>query len=121
MENKDAQPGRLDLALSACLYSCGFDVLAQLSDGIFERGARVVDLIHNEHVFANQVGHLERGEVEPLRPGDLGPRRLHRGRSRGGQGLVERETDGLDGDVGTTGLLEKGPDRSDVSRAVGIG
>lgn len=64
VQNKDGEFGLLALA-SQLLDGC-LDVLFQLPDGVLERCARVVYLIDNEDVLANQVGHLERGQVEPL-------------------------------------------------------
>lgn len=81
------------------------DVLFKLADGVLEGRAGVVNLVDNEDVLTDQVGHLERGQVEPLCASDLGARDLLGG--VGAKGLVERKTDGLDGDVGVSGLLEE--------------
>lgn len=82
------------------------DVLFELAHGVIESGAGVVNLVDNEHVLADQVGHFQRRQVEPLCAGDLGAGSFFRG--VGAEGLVERETDGLDGDVGVAGFLEEG-------------
>lgn len=81
------------------------DVLLELAHGVLERGPGVVDLVDNEHVLSDQVGHLQRGEVEPLGAGDLCAWDLFGGVCA--ERLVERETDGLDRDVGVAGLLKE--------------
>lgn len=96
-------------------------ILLKLSNRILERGARVVHLVHDQHVLADQVRHLERGQVQPLRARHLRARRLHvavagggGGRCGGGRGgsgrelLVEGEPDRLDGDVGAVAFLQEG-------------
>jgi hypothetical protein len=88
------------------LLSSNIHVLLQLAHGVLESGACVVDLVDNENVLANQVGHLERRQIQPLCAGDLCAGDLF-GRV-GAQCLVQRETDGLDGDVGAAGSLEEG-------------
>ena len=100
--------GKLGLEVAAHLGAGLLDVLLQLLDGVLERGARVVDLVDDQHALADQVGHLaQRGQVEPLRARDLGARRLDVRVGRVGQLLVQRQADGLDGDVGAAGLLEE--------------
>lgn len=104
MQDKDL---KLSLGpLVAGLDPGGLDVLLKLLDGVLERGACVVDLVDDEDALAEQVAHLaEAAQVEPLRARDLGPRRLlHR---VGRQLLIQRQADGLDGDVGVAGLLEE--------------
>ncbi len=100
MKHKDGELGLL--GLSAQTLRHGLDVLPELSDGVLERGSRVVDLVDDEHVLANQVLHLQRRQIQPLRAGDLGADFLDLGRA---QLLVQREADGLDRDVRITRLL----------------
>lgn len=92
------------LALTPQLLLCLDDVLFELLDSILEGRSCIVDLIDNEDILANQVRHLKRGEVEPLCAGDLGTRLLD---GIGTERLVERETDGLDGNVGRSGPLQE--------------
>lgn len=105
MQDKDAK-GRL-LGGSASLLHRGLDVLFQLADGVLERRARVVDLVDNEDVFANQVGHLQRGEVQPLCARHFCAWGFDVRVGRVAELLVEGEADGLDGDVGVAGALEE--------------
>ena len=105
VQHKDTK--RRLLALPSALLLRLNDILFQLAHCIFKRGARVVDLVDDEDVFADEAGHLERGEVEPLRTCyfcagsfDL--------RVDSAEGLIEGEADGLDGDVGRAGCLEEG-------------
>lgn len=100
MQHEDAE-ARL-LALAAELLLRLDDVLLELFDGVLERGSRVIDLVNDEDVLADQVRHLEGGEVEPLCAGDFRAGLLD---GVGAEGFVEGETDGLDGDVGGAGLL----------------
>ncbi len=68
-------------ALSAIcqeLFPFSFDVLFQLAHRVLERRARVVNLVHNQYVLAHQAGHFQRGQVEPLRPGDFRAWRFNR-------------------------------------------
>ena len=92
------------LALTTQLLLCLDDVLFQLLDGVLEGRSCVVDLINNENILANQVRHLEGGEVEPLCAGDFGTRLLD---GVGAEGLIEGEADGLDGNVGRPRLLQE--------------
>lgn len=111
MQDKDAKV-RL-LPSPAQLLASGLDVLLQLLDRIFERGSCVVDLVHDEDVLAHEVGHLQGAEVQPLCTCDLGA-----GFFFGAvlpQVLVQRQPDGLDGDIWRAGLLEE---RSGVLRWV---
>jgi hypothetical protein len=94
------------LALTAKLLLSQLHILLQLAHGVLQGSAGVVNLVDNENVLADQVGHLERAQVEPLCAGDLGA-----GDLLGivtAEVLVEGQTDGLDGDVGVTGALEEG-------------
>lgn len=82
------------------------DVLLELLDGVLEGGAGVIHLVDNQDALANQVLHVAQGrEIEPLRAGDLGAGRLDLGVLA--ELLVQREANGLDGDVGRPGLLEE--------------
>lgn len=104
VQDKDGK-GRL-LGGAAEPLGGNVDVLLQLAHGVLERGARVVDLVNDEDVLADQVGHFERRQVQPLGAGDLCAGHFL-GRL-GAQRLVERQADGLDGDVWVAGLLEEG-------------
>lgn len=109
MQHKDAELGLGVLALEAELLPGGLDVLLELLDGVLEGGAGVVDLVDDEDLLADEVLHLaEAGQVQPLGAGDLLSRLLD-DRVAAAQGLVQRQTDGLDGDVGAAGFLEEGP------------
>jgi hypothetical protein len=71
------EDGKLGLEVAAHLGAGLLNVLLQLLDGVLERGARVVDLVDDQHALADQVGHLaQRGQVEPLGARDLGAGRL---------------------------------------------
>jgi hypothetical protein len=100
------------LALTAKLLLSDLDILLQLAHGVFKGGAGVVNLVDDEDVLADQVGHLEGAQVEPLCAGDLGTGDLLG--IVAAEILVEGETDGLDGDVGVTGALEEGSVRDRV-------
>lgn len=103
MENKDAELGlgRIGSEPLAGLL----DILLQLLDGILERRPGVVDLVHDQDTLADEVLHLaEGGEIEPLGAGDLCADLLDLAVA---EGLVQGETDGLDGDVGRSRLLEE--------------
>lgn len=105
VQHKDAKLCLCVLALEAELLAGGLDVLLELLDGVLEGGAGVVDLVDDEDLLADEVLHLaEAGQVEPLGAGDLLAGLLDDGVA---QGLVERQADGLDGDVGAAGLLEE--------------
>lgn len=93
------------LALTAKLLLSQVHILLQLTHGVLQGGAGVVNLIDDEDVLADQVGHLERAQVEPLCTGDLGAGYLLG--IVAAEVLVEGQTDGLDGDVGVTGALEE--------------
>lgn len=107
MEHKDAELCLGVLALEAELLPGGLDVLLQLLDSVLEGGAGVVDLVDDEDLLAYEVLHLaEAGQVEPLGAGDLLAGLLDD--AVAAEGLVQRQADGLDGDVGAPGLLEEG-------------
>lgn len=103
MENKDA---KLSLGGIRSEPLAGLlDVLLQLLDGILERRPGVVDLVHDQDALADEVLHLAQGgEIEPLGAGDLCANLLDLAVA---ERLVQREADGLDGDVGGSGLLEE--------------
>lgn len=104
MENVDEEVSLL--ALTAKLLLSLLHILLQLAHGILESCPGVIDLIDDQDVLANQVGHLEGAQVEPLSAGHLGAGDLLGITTA--EILVEGETDGLDGDVGVTGALEEG-------------
>jgi len=106
MQHEDAEPGLLPT--SSGLLCGGRDILLQFLYRILERRPRVVDLVDDEHALANQVGHLERAQVEPLCACDFGAGNLHLAIAVGTKLFIEREADGLDGDVGRARLLEEG-------------
>lgn len=113
VKDKDTDLGLGDLlALSAELLGLELEILGQLTDGVGEGAAGVVDLVDNEDVAADEGG-FGRVKVEPLGLDDLGLG------CDGGlvvlvaglpdlEVLVEGETDGLDGDVLVVLLLEEG-------------
>ena len=108
MKHEDAELGLR--GIGAHPLPRGLDVLLQLLDGVLERGAGVVDLVDDEDVLADEVLHLaEGGHVKPLGAGDFGAGHLDLGGAGElGKRLVEREADGLDGDVGAAVALEEG-------------
>lgn len=103
MQNKDEKVGLLALTTELLLRK--LNILLQLANGIFQGSAGVVNLVDDEDVLADQVGHLEGAQVEPLSTGDLGTGDLFG--ITAAEVLVEGQTDGLDGDVGVTGALEE--------------
>jgi hypothetical protein len=106
MQHENAKIRLLALS-SQFLHRC-LNVLFEFPDRVLERRARVVDFVDNEHVFADQVGHFEGGQVEPLRAGYFCAGGFDVGVGGGVEGFVEGEADGLDGDVGSAGLFEEG-------------
>lgn len=104
VQDEDGEGGLL--GGTAKLLSSDIDILLQLAHGVLESGACVINLVDDKNVLADQVGHLERRQIQPLCAGDLCAGDLFGG--LGAEGLVERKTDGLDGDVGAAGLLEEG-------------
>jgi hypothetical protein len=102
MQHED---GELSLFRSTLLFPCCFHIFLQLTDGVFEGRSGVIHFVDDEDVLADQVGHFEGGEIQPLGAGDFGAGLLDL--SVTGELLVEGETDGLDGDVGRAGLLEE--------------
>ena len=75
VQHKYAEPR---LGPTSHVPSCSLDILLQLPDRILQRGSRVVHLVHNEYVFADEIRHFERGQIQPLRARDLGAWRFHR-------------------------------------------
>lgn len=104
MENIDEKVSLLGLTAELLLRL--LNILLELAHGILKSCPGVIDLIDDQDVLANQVGHLERAQVQPLSAGDLGAGDLLG--ITAAEILVERQTDGLDGDVGVTGTLEEG-------------
>lgn len=104
MQHEDGEVGLLALATKLLLSN--LNVLLELAHSVLESGAGVVNLINNEDVLANQVGHLQRAQVQPLCAGHLGARDLLGIATT--EILVERQTNSLDRDVGVTGALEEG-------------
>lgn len=105
MEDKDREGGLL--AFAAQLLLRLVDILLQFTDCILERRPGVVDLIDDQDVLSNQVGHLQRAQIEPLRASHLGTGRLF-GIVTAAQILIQRETNGLDGDVRFARALQEG-------------
>lgn len=95
VEHKDAEACLL--ALPAELLLSLNDILLELLDGILEGRPGVVYLVNNENVLADEIGHLERGKVEPLCAGDLGAGLLLV--DIGAEGLIQGETNGLNRNV----------------------
>ena len=60
-----------------------------LGASVLERGARVVDLVHDQDAPSNQWPSSERREVEPLRAHDLVAELLGRGQARDAVGTDE--------------------------------
>lgn len=113
MQNKDKEVGLLALPTKLLLRQ--LDILLELTDGILERRPRVVDLIDDEDVLANQVGHLQRAHIQPLCAGDLGTGDFLGVAAT--EVLVERQADGLDGDVRIAGALQERPTYNNGVRA----
>lgn len=105
MQHENKKPRRLVLAPEVLLR--GLDILLQLADGILQRGAGIVDLIDDEDILSDEIGHLERAQVQPLRAGDFGAGDLLG--VAAAEILVQGKADGLDGDVGLAGAFEEGP------------
>lgn len=104
MQHEDGEVGLLALATKLLLSN--LDVLLELAHSVLESSAGVVNLINNEDVLANQVGHLQRAQVQPLCAGHLGARHLLGIATA--KILVEGQTNSLNRDVGVTGSLEEG-------------
>lgn len=102
MENEDGERGLLVLTSSLALGL--LDILLEFAHRILERSPCIIDLVNNKHILADQVCHLETAQIQPLCAGDL-----RSGRFDGivSEGFVERQADGLNGDVGGARLLEE--------------
>lgn len=70
VQHKDEEVGLLALTTELLLRL--LDVLLQLAHRILQGCPRVIDLIHDQDVLADQVGHLQRAQVQPLCAGNLG-------------------------------------------------
>lgn len=103
MQHEDEEVGLLTLATELLL--CLLYILLELAHSILQGCPGVVNLVHNQDVLANQVGHFERAQVQPLCASDLGARNLLCITTT--QVLIEGQTDGLDGNVGITRAFQK--------------
>jgi hypothetical protein len=104
VKNKDKEVSLL--ALTTKLLLGNLDILLKLADSVLKSCTGIIDLVNNQNVLADQVGHLQRAHVKPLGTGDLGTGDLLG--IAAAKILVERETDSLDGNVGVAGALEEG-------------
>lgn len=110
MEHKDAELGLGSRSTGTHALTGNLDILLKLLDSVLESRSGVVNLVNDEDSLADKVLHLAQGsKVEPLSPGNLSTRSLNLVVT---ERLVERQADGLDGDVGRTGLLEEGSEDS---------
>ena len=107
MENKNAE-SRLLLS-SPELLPRHFHVFLQLPDSIFQGGSCIIDLIDDQYVFADQIGHFEGGKVKPLSPSDFGTRLLHRPIFT--KVLVEREPNSLYRDICRSWAFDEGSNK----------
>lgn len=107
------------LALTSKLLLSFLDILLQLTHSVLQGGTGVIDLVHDQDVLADQVGHLQRAQVQPLCASHLGARDFLGIAAT--KVFVKRQTDGLDGDVGVAGALKEGSRESRVSYAVARG
>lgn len=104
MQHKDAEFG---LALDTEFLPGSLNVLLQLLDGVFKGSPGVIDLVDDEDLFADQILHLaQTGQIQPLGPSDNLAGLFND--IVGSQLLVQRKTDGLDGDIGAARFLEEG-------------
>lgn len=104
MQNEDKEVSLL--ALTTKLLLSNLNILLKLTHSVLQSCTGIIDLIDNENVLANQVGHLERAHIQPLCAGDLGTGDLLGITTT--QVFIEGETNSLNGDVGVTGALEEG-------------
>lgn len=115
MQDKDEKLGLL--LLTTHLLRSLLHILGELLDGILQRRPCIVDLVNNQDVLSDEIGLLDGGEIEPLRACNLGAWCL--------LGilvvelLVERQTDGLDGNVRRSGLLEERSDGGVLANRAG--
>lgn len=106
MENKDAKLCLGQVLATTHSLTSSLDILLELLDGVFKSGSGIIDLVDNEDALADQVLHLTEGsKVEPLGTGDLFANLLDLGILT--EGLVQRQANSLNGDVGKAGLLEE--------------
>lgn len=105
MQNKNKKPRNLPLPPQ--LFLRGLHILLQLPNRIFKGRPSIIDLINNENILANQIGHFETTQIEPLRSGDFCAGDFF-GVVGAAEVFVEGESDGLDGDVGLVGAFEEG-------------
>ena len=116
MENKDAE---LCLGLFTTQPLPGsLNILLKLLNGVLESCAGVVNLINDEHLLADKVLHLANGrEIKPLGARDLCTGGLDDAVALFSEGLVQGETDRLDGNIGRAGLLQEAAEnaRRDVT------
>lgn len=103
MQNKNKKPRRLALAPKLLLRR--LDILLQLANRILQCGPCIIDLIDNQDIFSNEIGHLERAQVQPLRARDFGAGDFLW--VAAAEVFVEGEADGLDGDVWLAGTFEE--------------
>ena len=117
MQHEDAEPSLL-LVFPTESLPRRLDVLLELPDGVLERRSCVVHLVHDQNVLANQIGHLETAQIEPLRACHFGAGRLNDavavaiglvsiGRLPA-QILIQRKPNRLNGDVRRVGTFEEG-------------
>jgi hypothetical protein len=105
VEDKDAKLGLGSRSALAHALTSNLNILLKLLNSVLEGCSGIVDLVNDKDSLSDEVLHLaESGQVEPLCSGDLCARGLD---LIVAERLVERETDGLDGDVGRAGLLEE--------------
>lgn len=69
VQHEYGEGGRL---ISPLLLSRRLYVLFEFLDRVFQCGSGVIDFVDDENVLANQVAHLERGQIEPLCSCDFG-------------------------------------------------
>lgn len=105
MKHKDKEVGLL--AFTAQLLLRRLDVLLEFPNSVFQRRPGIINLVHDEDVFSDQVVHLQRAKVQPLCAGNLGTGNLFGVTAT--QVFVERQTDGLDWNVGLAGALQERP------------
>ena len=104
VQHEDEEVGLL--ALTTQLLLSLLNILLQLAHSILQSCPGVINLVHDQNVLANQVGHLQRAQVQPLCTGHLGARDLLGVSTT--EVFVEGQADGLDGDVGITWALKEG-------------
>jgi len=64
------------LLRSALLLSGRLDILLQFFDCVLEGLPTIIDLVNYRYALANQIGHLEGGQIKPLCSCDLCARSL---------------------------------------------